>query len=1107
MTIPDQMLADAEARRRALSDLDQTMLVEAGAGTGKTSLLAARTTRLLLGGTPPAEIAAITFTEAAASELAERVHAFVTELLIDKVPEPLVDVLPNGLDPDMRAHLERAAEMLDGLTTTTIHGFCQIILADHAIEADVDPGAQIMDEDHAVALFERVFDAWLGRRLSEPSHADDPILVLTREDPRAVVKLLREIAAKRRRHRSAQAFTPDLTRRWDIELAHAIDELKRWCISAPPEPFALQVADELEALGLHFVDAFSVDPSFVQLWRLAHPPQSRRMKKDSSELVQLATGNLWKGAGDDNGAALRGAFAKLYEEVDVAYRELLAAIGAVIASRVSRELDEVLKDYAVAKRAAAVLDFDDLLERAVDLLRDSPAVRDALADRFRYLLVDEFQDTDPVQCDIIFRIAGSAHADHWEEVPQRPGALFLVGDPKQSLYSFRGAAIRSYDTAKAVIENAFPGNVLQVTSNFRAVEDILVYVNRCFREPLSAAGQPGYVALDAVRRIKCHTLPCAAKVTVSLPPNPRMAEIREAEAEIVADLCARLIGGLELRGTDGSPRTIQAGDIGLLAPAGTDLWRYERALQERKLPFASKAGSGFYRRQEVQDLVVLTRLLADPADTLALGAFLRGPLVGMTDEALLDVTADLAAEEGEPRPRLSLRTPLDQIENPELKHVLAILQDLRRRARSTSPSHLLHEAVERLAIRVILARREPRRASAANANVDLFLERAAAYDVRGLRRFAQDISLGWSQGEPAQEGRVDSDGEAIDIVSIHSAKGLEWPVVIAINMASLPRRPDRIVHRSEDNTLHWTVGGVAAPHLAQAMSKQDEDLACERARLLYVGCTRAKDLLILPDVPGTAAAYVRAVDLAFDTLPELELNGITGVAPRPDRGPDNLQDRITFDAEAARIAEASRSAIWLRPSDHDADKWDIEDDNDDEVLTPLIGDGIVGAGRVRGLLLHKLLEEILSGDLVEEQSAMEARARYLLPELVSPDTTGLPDCAEIAITALKTLELPEVAAMRRSLIPEVPIYATIGTPEGHMPMAGRADALSIEDGKIMLAIDWKSDVAPTEGEQRAHAEQLRSYLVATEAPRGALIYASLGLVRWVDSPRAHQGGA
>jgi CRISPR-associated exonuclease Cas4 len=191
---------------------------------------------------------------------------------------------------------------------------------------------------------------------------------------------------------------------------------------------------------------------------------------------------------------------------------------------------------------------------------------------------------------------------------------------------------------------------------------------------------------------------------VDVIPQSRVDDIRDEEARIVAETCARLIGNIKTRGADRSVRVLSAGDIALLAPTGRELWRYERALEEAELPFSSQAGKNFYRRQEVQDLVALVRALGDPRDIIALGALMRGPLVGLTEEELLDLAEALAsrADSAGVPPRLSLRTDPALVPHPVARETLTILQDLRRRVRGTAPALLLGEAIERLRVRAIL---------------------------------------------------------------------------------------------------------------------------------------------------------------------------------------------------------------------------------------------------------------------------------------------------------------------------------------------------------------------------------------------------------------------
>jgi CRISPR-associated exonuclease Cas4 len=305
----------------------------------------------------------------------------------------------------------------------------------------------------------------------------------------------------------------------------------------------------------------------------------------------------------------------------------------------------------------------------------------------------------------------------------------MVGDPKQAIYEFRGANVGSYGEARTAVQRQWPGNVIQITANFRSRPAIVDYINHCFEVPLSGPGQPGYVPLVATVEEPDQDLLCAAKVTVDHAMDPRSGQIRDAEAAAIADACARLVGNLMVRDENGDLVPLGPGGIALLAPAGTELWRYERAFEERGLPIASQAGKGLFRRQEVQDLLAVARALADAGDTLAFGAVMRGPLVGLSEEELLDITGALPVDAGSPGaiPRFSMSTDPADVSHPLARRTLSILRELRRRSRATTPALLLAESVERLDIRSVLAIREGDRSARAIANVDTFLERAKSY--------------------------------------------------------------------------------------------------------------------------------------------------------------------------------------------------------------------------------------------------------------------------------------------------------------------------------------------------------------------------------------------
>ncbi len=215
-------VTDVAARVRALTDLGATLLIEAAAGTGKTALIAGRLTMLLANGCAPSSISAITFTEPAASELAARVHSYVERLLDGEIPTAIKDALPNGLSEAQHECLSASRAKLEELTISTIHGFCQTLIHSYAVEAGVDPGAQVIDAVQAEVAFDTAFDRWLRRRFSATAATDDPLAVLSREDPRHVVSTLGELARFRRQHRTGRPVAADLGGRPDIDLAEAV---------------------------------------------------------------------------------------------------------------------------------------------------------------------------------------------------------------------------------------------------------------------------------------------------------------------------------------------------------------------------------------------------------------------------------------------------------------------------------------------------------------------------------------------------------------------------------------------------------------------------------------------------------------------------------------------------------------------------------------------------------------------------------------------------------------------------------------------------------------------------------------------------------------------
>ncbi|MGO8735852.1 MAG: UvrD-helicase domain-containing protein [Terriglobia bacterium] len=1108
-------LADESNRRRALTDLGSTLLVEAGAGTGKTALLAGRIAMLLASGSEPKTIAAITFTEMAASELSVRIDDYVRRLLSGDTPPEMAAVLPNGLSKEQRVTLEAARQNLDELTCTTIHGFCLRLINPYPVQSGLDPGATPMDESSAELSYKTVFEEWLRERLNVEDGSGDPLAECILLDPDEGVKYIRNLAEFFEGHRSAKALPFVVNARSRSAFLESVDEFCAWFQrQKAKEAETAEIVGALVELSEQYRGKGQMPSG--QLWRCAHPENEVIFTKAGTFRSYSKKGK-WRTAAKEvgrpasEGDLLCQEALAHYNSISEAFNRLLGEIAQELVERLARPFETLKQRYEKEKRDAALLDFDDLLYKARDLLRGNPNVRKALAERYKHVLVDEYQDTDPLQAEILFRLCGEGDGNQpWENCRLRPGQLFIVGDPKQSIFRFRFADINTYLRAREAIERQFPGNRLEIVANFRSLPAILDHVNACFQAPLSGPGQAGFAALSAVIEASPHSLPPVVALDI---PSSEEEDTRTIEAEQVAALCQSLIGNLPVR-VEKRIVKCQPGHIALLAPTGTDLWIYEHALESRGIAIATQAGKGFFGRQEVKDLIAIARILADSSDTLAFGALMRGPLVGLSEQELLDIIASLPkyAVHPEKLPKFWLWTDSGAVHHPVAAETLRVLQSLARKPAS-APFDVLNAAVEGLQVRAILRWRHPRGAERALANTDLFLEMARPYAARGILAFARDMSQAWREGEREIEGRSDAELDALHVITIHSAKGLEWPVVIPINTTTGVQGTKGILYRRDDETLHMKIAGIGPASYTEVKAFEERELERERVRLWYVAATRARDLLVLPrhaDPPKNS--WAKVLDLHLEGLTPISPSVFKAAAPESAAPAQNQQDQTAFIREDGVIAASRPEVHWVRPSgSHD----DGRDEPEQRVESP---EGVVPAEPVvkpigsvlRGSVLHKLIEEILNGLLEEKSLSISSRADELIRQLGGNPKARAeegPCPKEMADTVLNTLSLPLVRESRARLLPEFPLFSARKAVDNNLHLVGgMADAVVLGDSSIDLVVDWKSDINVDSSTRNAHFGQMQAYLEAADCRRGAIIYMTTGIIQEVQRKPSSKAG-
>jgi ATP-dependent exoDNAse (exonuclease V) beta subunit len=1121
-----QSLRDDHARRIAMCVHDLSLLVEAGAGSGKTAVMAGRIALMLANGAAPGTIAAVTFTELAASELLSRVREFVTGLSAGRIGPELRIALPDGLSSVQLAHLAASSAAIDEITCSTIHGFCQRLIKPYPVEADLDPGASVMVRNQGDLVFGEIVDGWLRERLAG---AQTSVLTeMVMEKPAETVTLLTKIAESLRRRRTLRAATPPaLAARLDMFLRATAAFAAFVRAARAPESDTAQIANHLKELATTLASNSNPAAPAAPVRILVTRPDATVCTKDGRFRAYRKKQN-WvraaraQGLSQADGERLNAEASELYQACSEAWTALGEAAASCAVAALIDDAKQILARYREYKRTAALLDFDDLIFAARDLLRDHDPVRRALGERYRHVLVDEFQDTDPLQTEIFWRLCGDpavgTDSKDWTQFWIRPGALFLVGDPKQAIYRFRGADVGAYVQARDAFLAQNPQSVLSIYTNFRSCAPILDYVNARFQAALSGTGQPGFIALDPFHGDRGEQ-PCVAAVDIAVPDADGEADTtrqRDAEAEAVGDLCARLVsGGTVLDRRTGETRACRPGDIALLAPTGSDLWRYEEALERRGIPVATQAGKGFFRRQEIQDLIAITRVLAERKDALALGALLRGPLVGLTDEELLDIVWALPRTgEGERVARLDLTVDREAIAHPLARDVIGKLQELTRHSHATTPHHLLSQAIDVMRVRHILRERHGREAERALANVDLYLGLSAAYAVRGLGAFAEAMTVAWSDEEKAVEGQADAQEEAVALLTMHASKGLEWPVVIPVNTMTGVKAADGAVAQRATDTFLCPILGIAPSGYAEVREDEKAELARERIRLWYVAATRARELLVLPrlNVKAPENAWIGLLDLAIDALPALDVGGLASAVRTAPTVPENAQTRTTFAAEAQAIAERERKLLWLAPSRDESTSGPVlqrtELGTSQSIVTMLdAGPGAAIQGsRERGLILHKLFEEVLTGETADDSTALAVRATELIakfPRLATADAPRPISAQELADCVTRTLKLPEIAPLRATLVPEYPVYRAIEEGSCETATSGVADALTLgADGRPVVVIDWKSDVRPDARTVEHYCSQVRAYLDITGAQRGLIVFVTTGAIVAVEPTTA-----
>jgi len=859
---------------------DKNVSVTAGAGSGKTTILVERYLKIILEQRIDVRrVLAITFTEKAAAEMTERVSAMLRERLARET------------NPARRARLLELRERLNSAQISTIHAFCARILREFPVASGIDPDFSVLGEFQQELFASEAVDEIFGeldQQTLETPYSREEWKELLRQVPPALLKQALALALphpyemkllrQRFAEQSDEQLLAKLQETFFQRLENALDTRS---LPAAVLPLLAQIdaaAVSRANLTERGQQAFALIDDLLSLKTPETDPINFwQTCLDLSRLMVTSEGQPFKipsgiGKKEDLGEAY-GLVKQLSEAIHPLARFAAEGFSAVpgrvdrLGLQALRKIlflyEQVEARYREKKEERGMLDFEDLQWLALEMLQEHPAVRNTLRNRYRYIMVDEFQDTNDLQWDII-SLLGEFEGE------LQPDKFFVVGDPKQSIYGFRNADVRVFQRVKEVFAEkhpdpaAYPGNVV-LEESFRFLPALNDFVNFLFGKILQKEPENpfavGYERLSTRREVAE-----PGRIELALLHKD---EIKNRPALSQEDYIARTIR--DLLDSDGAeegakvyrrrqgreePHPLRPGDIAVLIPRRTHLLELESKLREYNIPFKTVGGVGFYRRQEIFDVYHLLRLLDNPDDDLAFAAILRSPFAGISDPGLFHLALLK-------KPYQSYRQTLAKIEDfspfpaPDRRQLPLFREQLSRweqRRDRLSLSRLLGEIFDESFYRATLAAEW--NGEQLLANLDKIVEMAREYEQSGFMSLGdfidslhQTITLDPREGEA--QIALEDEG-TVKIMTVHQAKGLEFPVVFCPYLQQTPRGESGKARFDSDAGLALKIRDPqnhyreAAPFLYEWIDdRQRQKQLAELRRLFYVSVTRARDRVYL----------------------------------------------------------------------------------------------------------------------------------------------------------------------------------------------------------------------------------------------------------------------
>jgi ATP-dependent helicase/nuclease subunit A len=1037
---------DHLVRQAAVGDLDHTLFLEASAGTGKTTLLVDRVVALVRTGRARMEqIAAITFTEAAAAELRDRLAQRFDELAADD-PEGTMA----GAGAGAGAGAAAAAAALDLSAVTTLHGFARRLLSEHPLAVGIPPVFDVADASASRVAFDERWQRFVAGLLREERHAD------------LVTRALSCGMTWRQLHAVARAAEENWERLVPIGPGTRAPALDLGPLCA--------LLDQVVGLGSWCRERTDTLAAFLDQVTQRHLAALRGAVNDLDALQILAAVRTLAGGSRGqaprwtrpDGSSVKSEVLSLLAAAEAERTRLLDGTRQWALATLFGHVVTLTVEAARERRRTGHLAFHDLLVLARELVWDHPAARHELHARFTHLLIDEFQDTDPIQVDLALALAAGPalvdpDPDHWEAEWLAPGRLFFVGDPKQSIYRFRRADIDVFmhtrDRVGALAHT--------LSTNFRSRPGIVDWVNATFAGLFGAGApgcQPAYSAIDAFGD-HGHDNPDGLRPVILLGAEPvegPAATVRATQCHEVASTIATMQAERWPIGPDAHP--LRFADVTVLVRSRTGLGTLEEALRARGIPFRLESSSLVFHSEEVRQLLAVLRAIDDPSDAVSVLAALRSPAFGCGDDDLL--AHRVAGGSWDPRRAGTTEGPVAE--------ALAALAGLHRARWWQRVGDVVSQVVaERRLMALALTETRPRESW---RRVQFLIDQARLFDEScggDLRAFLRWVEHQQEEGASVTEAILpESDDDAVRISTMHAAKGLEFPVCVLLGVASQ-------ANTACPPLLFGPTGPEVCLSRAFETSGYGELLADERAmdgfeqrRLLYVAATRARDLLVVslhrPVSKVASASPVTELLEQCARFPQLWSDGSSLAAAPPLRQvvvpPAAAPPR--FDAAARDEFVAARAALLARAAQPETvsatavrrlaqrgadDILGVDDIGDAAETDPTTGSHRGRAGTAVGRAVHGVLQVIDFESRAELESLCQSQA---VAEGIVERTGEVCDLVQAALDSDVIGRAIAAGTYWRE------VY--VGVPVGARVLEGFIDLL-IETPDGLTVVDYKTD--------------------------------------------------